>query len=802
VIEFIIEEDGVTRRVELQGVPVHIGRAEEAEIRLDNHRVSRHHARVDQVGDAWILHDLDSSNGTRVNGESVTRTELRRGDRIEVGSAVLTLVRGDAAATAEDSLPELPGIEVLDDLGLGLASRVYLARQDALHRKVAVKVLRERWRTSKAVVLRFTDLARRQARLQHPGLASGIDIGEVEGIPYFVVEHLEGDTVGARVRGQMAFDPSQTVRVIERVLGIVTYVHSQGSCVESVHPESVILGDDQEVWLTGVGFPLPSYRMVPDEQRAELGYLPPEIEETPSRGSPRGDIYQIGNLAAFLLTGRHPREGPTTQDVLAALQGSPTSDLERARYPVPEPLRAFIENLRDPDPARRPATAADALDALQKVKGEMERIAARRQASAEDLETRSPDGAGTFRRSARFILVNRVITVVIAIALNVGFFLWWQGRDGDRSRPSPAPFITPVTEGDGDQHPRVQPGPESGSSRRENLTDAANAAYARLEETVQDLMDDDKFEAATRAASAYVERYGGTAHAQRGITLVQTVGRRHAKRAEEMIAALETALQEGNLRRARAELPEARRVGATLLGRRLDAIEKDLAKREELAAAERRAKESESAEGEGESGTGSRESETGRTSGTGKPDPKEITIGESLQALAQKPLDPVLRRKILDATVERPPPAEAAPWIRALQAFDRCATAWSDSLTGSIGGTIGIQTLDGKSVEGVLLGVDEAGITLDAKPSPRVVPWAEVSGSTLVRMLNTEDAGLDQYLTRALLHLVAREDRDAWFDLQAVRLLGEKEEDSDARQLAELELERLARGKGSVTGPR
>jgi hypothetical protein len=179
-----------------------------------------------------------------------------------------------------------------------------------------------------------------------------------------------------------------------------------------------------------------------------------------------------------------------------------------------------------------------------------------------------------------------------------------------------------------------------------------------------------------------------------------------------------------------------------------------------------------------------------------------MTIGESLQALAQKPLDPVLRRKILDATVERPPPAEAAPWIRALQAFDRCATAWSDSLTGSIGGPIGIQTLDGKSVEGVLLGVDEAGITLDAKPSPRVVPWAEVSGSTLVRMLNTEDAGLDQYLTRALLHLVAREDRDAWFDLQAVRLLGEKEGDSDARQLAELELERLARGKGSVTGPR
>ena len=167
MIEFIVEESGETRRIAVDALPVHFGRAEEAEVCVINSRASRHHARLERKGREFLIIDLDSSNGTFVNGERVRRARLNRGDRIDVGDAEVTFLGGEIElGTLQVDHPEVKGLTILDEQGKGVLTQVFMARQDALGRKVAVKFLDQQWVGSKAIVSRF----QRQTRQQTGGL--------------------------------------------------------------------------------------------------------------------------------------------------------------------------------------------------------------------------------------------------------------------------------------------------------------------------------------------------------------------------------------------------------------------------------------------------------------------------------------------------------------------------------------------------------------------------------------------------------------------------------------------------------
>lgn len=796
MIDFIIEENGETRRVEVRTVPVHIGRAEEAEVPIVNDRASRHHARLEVVGDEFVLIDLDSSNGTFLKGERIKRVRLTRGDKIEIGSATLTFAGGKPPPPAPEkvkSLVDLPGFTMLDDLGIGVLSRVYMARQDALSRKVAVKVLRDRWVGNVAVVDRFRTLARRQARLHHPSLASGIDVGEESGVPYFVVEYLEGDTVGARVRTRMAFETTEAMRILGEVLEVMGWVHEQDRTLSNLHPESVVLGDGGEVWVASIGFPLPSARTLPDEHAGELAFVAPEALPEPEAAGPRGDVFQAGALAWFMVTGRPPRVVGATDDAFEKVSEIPDISELESRSSLPSSVRGFIMRLLAADPAQRPENGTAALRELEALKDDVVAARSRMASSAKVVEERSADGPKSFRRSKKFIMVNRVITVTIAVVLNLAFFLWYTGREKNDNEPErddvaevPAPSIDNGNgSGDGEGN-----GVHTKTPTLQETERLAAAAWESTEESVKALTEAENYAEAAQVAATFSTRWAGTTWAQNAVDLLQAVQRRREEACTEALDELEAKIESSKLSQARGLLSRARALASGVKDKRLRDLEEKLRDAE---IAHRKAEAARNRRPGPERGPKPR---TGPERGT-PTRPKGIPRSQwpklVKRALAS-PGSADLRTKLLKSAADNGGAGKLATQFRWLAALDcgmkDLAAAW----TALAGKEVKIPLRDGKEQVGTLKELQAGSLVVAHEGADVEVPISRVAPAEMARMLSGLPPTLDRYLARALLDLLAREPEDAWFDLQGARIICG--DDADARKLVEAQLAELRKTGG------
>ncbi len=808
MISFIVEEAGETRRLELDAVPVHLGRAEDAEVSVINGRASRHHARIERGDGGFVIIDLDSSNGTCVNGKRVGRASLSRGDSIEVGDAKVTFLGGDVSAPQiKLQLPEVPGFTVLDELGEGVLTQVLLARQDALGRKVAIKFLDSRWLGSKAIVSRFNRQVRQQSRLHHHGLASGIDVGEVDGVPYFVAEYLEGDTVGARVRSSMAFEVPEGLRVLKLLLETVEWVHGQGHVVGSLHAEAVILGDTSEVWLTSLGFPLPSPRSFPDSHGQELLYLAPECVSEPENGGARGDVFSVGALAAFIFTGRPPRSSePTAGQALASASKGPAADLFEGRR-LPSALCSWMQRLMSEAPKDRPADGGAALRELEAVEDQILKGAESLQSSARAAAGRAVDGSVPVRRQKWFVLMNLGITAAILLGLNYWLFSsdwvsgWFSSSEPEApaeverraaSTPEPQPLDS------SEEAEPVDPEPEESP---EDL-DAARA-FEEVSAAVERMIGEDKWPDAEVAATKFAQRFAGSERwGAEGVGLVATIKQRHSQRSLALLKEVEDHL-------ASSRLDDARRSMA-----RFSAVAGD-AQQASLEVLKRRLRSAEAAakSAQGQSGAkpdGSQDKPEPATSKTGEPgsDPEEMEAlpRDRWPRLVERALSSPGAHKLRSRLLRLADGAEDLGGLetrfRWLRAIDSSLRDLEGAWAAQIGKKAAVQ-LQQKAqgpgqdapartgVEGVLKSVEKDRLVLVVEGEEVEVPLDRVAPEEMLRMLSVLPPTLDRYLARGRLNLAMRAGEEAWFDFQAALLL--VGEDPVARELAETELKRLRR---------
>ena len=792
MIEFIVEESGETRRIAVDALPVHFGRAEEAEVSVINSRASRHHARLERKGREFLVIDLDSSNGTFVNGERVRRARLNRGDRIDVGDAEVTFLGGEIElGTLQVDHPEVKGLTILDEQGKGVLTQVFMARQDALGRKVAVKFLDQQWVGSKAIVSRFQRQTRQQSRLHHHGLASGIDVGTVGSVPYFVVEYLEGDTIGARVRSAMTFDVPEGLHVLKELLEVVGWIHGQDQVVGSLHPEAVVLGDAGEVWLTGLGFPLPSPRSYPDTHAHELLYLAPEGVAEPEDAGKRGDVFSIGAVAVYLFTGRAPRPAATsTSEALAHATQPPSRDILDGRK-FPAALKEWVLRLISDEPGDRPADGMAALRELEAVEGEILQGQANLARSAMAAEERSSDGAVSFRRSKKFIWMNRILTITIGVALNIAVF-WWFAND-DEKKPEP--------ESGGGQ---AEVNQASGRVAAPVFDDEeAQRQYGDVRERLDRLMAADQFSEAFVNAESFAANYTASEDwGPRGLELVSSVKRRHRDRAAELLDALEALIKTGELDEALAALRRARPIAGEVASDRMKRLEDRIHDGRIARPRDEAGKPETGKPDAGKPDAGKPDAgKPGRRPTDGGENPMApSSLAKQVERALSRPSQHDLRVDLLERAAKLGDPGQLgdlAPRIRWLKAIHASMADITDSWKAGVGDPIELPLTKGEAAVGVLVAVQKDQLVLKVEDATVEVSFDRVAPRAMLRMLSVLPPSLDRYLARARLDMAARAGEDAWFDLQGALLLAG--DDAAARALVQAELERL---RGSPPRPR
>src|ERR1044071_1786188 len=146
--------------------------------------------------------------------------------------------------------PSLPPLAVLAGqyqivrpLGSGGMGEVFLARDLALHRSVAVKILRPGFAVLPDAAELFRREARLGARLSHPGIVSIYAFGNAGGTPYIVMQYLSGGSLGERLRAEGALRPAPVRTILAELAASLAYAHGEGVVHRDIKPDNVFLAE-------------------------------------------------------------------------------------------------------------------------------------------------------------------------------------------------------------------------------------------------------------------------------------------------------------------------------------------------------------------------------------------------------------------------------------------------------------------------------------------------------------------------------------------------------------------------------
>jgi eukaryotic-like serine/threonine-protein kinase len=212
--------------------------------------------------------------------------------------------------------------QVVRELGRGGMGIVFLARDIALHRLVAIKVLRQEFASSDEHRERFRREARMTARLSHANIVPVHTFGEVDQFTYIVMKYVHGESLAERLRVARAL-PTEEVRSILHDLALaLDYAHREGVVHRDLKPENILLerGTGRPM-LTDFGVAL---QRSLDPVRAEASrafgtphYMSPEQAAGELDIDGRSDLYSLGVLGYYMLTGELPFDAPTFEALAA-----------------------------------------------------------------------------------------------------------------------------------------------------------------------------------------------------------------------------------------------------------------------------------------------------------------------------------------------------------------------------------------------------------------------------------------------------------------------------------------------------
>jgi len=214
-----------------------------------------------------------------------------------------------------------PQYEIVRMLGRGGMGVVYLAREVALERAVAIKVLLPGMAADADSQERFRREARTAAKLTHPNIVPLHTSGVVEGMPYFVMGYVRGESLGERMRRQGRLPADDVRRILGGLADALDHAHRQGVIHRDIKPDNVLLDDESgRPMLTDFGL---AKARASGATLTEAGtvvgtahYMSPEQASGAGDLDGRSDLYSLGVMGYAMLSGQLPFEGTTFRDVI------------------------------------------------------------------------------------------------------------------------------------------------------------------------------------------------------------------------------------------------------------------------------------------------------------------------------------------------------------------------------------------------------------------------------------------------------------------------------------------------------
>jgi serine/threonine protein kinase len=303
--------------------------------------------------------------------------------------------------------------EIAASLGAGGMGEVYRARDIRHDRMVAIKVLSHE-RSWPDGGERFFREIRIAAQLTHPHILPLIDSGESDGVLFFVMPYIEGETLRARITRSGEVPVRDSMRILRHVIDALAYAHARGVIHRDIKPENVLLSD-QHALVSDFGIAKAIGEMSSSDTTATIGLTTAAgtIVGTPAYMAPeqaggeavdhRADIYSIGVLAYEMLTGRLPFQATTPLQMMTARLTKVPDPILSWRPEIPPQLASTVMTCLEKQPTDRWQSAAELLAAVE---------------AAEEAKTPAPIATAHELRECQFNLTERVCRKLNRVTLD------------------------------------------------------------------------------------------------------------------------------------------------------------------------------------------------------------------------------------------------------------------------------------------------------------------------------------------------------------------------------------------------
>ncbi|MGB7345025.1 MAG: serine/threonine-protein kinase [Pirellulaceae bacterium] len=210
--------------------------------------------------------------------------------------------------------------ELLEEIGRGGMGVVFRARQISLDREVAVKMILRGRLASDLDLRRFLAEASATAKLEHPNIVPVYEVGDVEGRPYFSMQYVEGLTLMDRL-SDGPIDPREAAQIVSTIARAVHFAHSHGVLHRDLKPSNILIADDGTPMIMDFGL---AKELDTEDGLTRSGmligtpaYMSPE-QASGRRGlvGPASDVYSLGCVLYFTLTGRAPFVAETSMELV------------------------------------------------------------------------------------------------------------------------------------------------------------------------------------------------------------------------------------------------------------------------------------------------------------------------------------------------------------------------------------------------------------------------------------------------------------------------------------------------------
>jgi len=282
------------------------------------------------------------------------------------------MAQQDTVNQARNELQETLGSDyvVERDLGGGAMSRVFVAQDVALGRRIVVKVLPREMAVAVSIE-RFRREIQVAASLVHPHIVPLLSAGETRGIPYYTMPFVEGESLGMRLLRDTRLPVAAALRLAIGVASALDYAHRRGIVHRDIKPDNILVQDGHGL-VTDFGIARAITEAATGTSLTDAGlvlgsptYMSPEQITGERELDGRSDIYALGCVLYEMIAGAPPFTGPTAQAVLIRHLNDPAPAVRTIRPDVPESIDRILASALAKDPSNRFGTAGELAAALE-----------------------------------------------------------------------------------------------------------------------------------------------------------------------------------------------------------------------------------------------------------------------------------------------------------------------------------------------------------------------------------------------------------------------------------------------------